>query len=293
MIPFAPQFGVPYELVGPAGDRAVFNDPNDPDYVGPLTEVSGFDSPEVRESADDLVGFDGGIHGPFYYSRRPVVLSGSVINQSSSTSRNHALDRLMRATNAMRGDAILRWTPDGGSPVQTLLRRQQPVRITGAWAKTFQAPMVAADPRIYSQEVKTQSVSASGIANPSGRGYPETFDVDYGGGSVQGQMFVTNEGSADTYPILTVTGPGTNPAILNYTTGQYVSLFYTLGVGDQMVIDTLNRTIFVNGQSRYSALDFGRTNWWALQAGENELRLLWTNFAEPASLYVQWRDAWI
>lgn len=71
--------GAIYELVGPDGTRAVFNNRDDVDFVGWLTAPpSGLDSPEVRESADLLVEADGGIHGAFYFGRRPFTLEGII-----------------------------------------------------------------------------------------------------------------------------------------------------------------------------------------------------------------------
>jgi hypothetical protein len=76
-----PQYGVKYTLVGPDGGRAVFNDPSDNDYVGVLSNISGLDSPDLRESADDLIGDDGGVHGNFYHGRRPIVIEGQIDNR--------------------------------------------------------------------------------------------------------------------------------------------------------------------------------------------------------------------
>lgn len=79
-----PQYGVKYTLTGPDGSRAVFNDPSDVDYVGQLTDLTGLDSAEVREAADDLIGDDGGVHGEFYYGRRPLTMSGRIDNRSDT-----------------------------------------------------------------------------------------------------------------------------------------------------------------------------------------------------------------
>jgi hypothetical protein len=292
--PNGPEYGVPYVLTGPDGSRAVFNDQTDADYVGALTDATGFDSPEVRESADNLVGMDGGIHGSFYYGRRPVTLSGTVYNVATDAVRNTRLTKLQQASNAVRGDATLSWTPGGGVAQQIKVRRQQPLRISGGWVKDFQLSLVAADPRIYSAVLHTQSVAASGTPTPSGRGYAKAYPVVYGGGSILGQMFVVNSGSALSYPILTFTGPGSNPSALNLTTGERISLIYTLGAGDTLTVDTLNRTVVLNGTaSRYSAIDFTNTAWWGLVPGSNDVRLSWGAYTAGASLTVQYRDAWL
>lgn len=161
-LPLGPEYGVKYTLTGPDGTKAVFNDSTDPNYVGVLNpdESSGLDSPDVREDATDAVEADGGTHGAFYYGRRPVVLSGFII-ASSVTQRNERAAKLQAATNAMREDCTLKWTPTGGQEVELKLRRQQPLRITGPYLKKFQAPLVCASAQITG--VSNKSATISGI----------------------------------------------------------------------------------------------------------------------------------
>lgn len=288
------EIGAKYTLTGPRGDVAVWNDSTDPNYIGMLTDVTGFDSPEVRESADDLVQMDGGVHGDFYYGRRPITLSGMLINPASASERNIRQNKLSAASDAMRADAVLDWTPSGGVRSFLRLRRQQPLRVTGTWQKEFQLAMVAADPRIYSYALNSMEVTASAAGAASGRGYPEGFNIDYGPSAPNGQLLVNNVGTTLTYPVLTVTGPGSNPTLSNLTTGQAISIRYTLAAGETLTIDTLNRTIILNGTvSRYGALDFLNTAWWGVVPGVNDIRLAFTSFSTGAKLRVDWRDAWL
>jgi hypothetical protein len=157
------EWGAKYTLTGPDGTIAVFNDSADPNFVGVLSpESSGLDSPDVREDAHDRTEDDGGIHGNFYYGRRPVVLQGTII-ASTETARAERIEKLMRATNAMRADATLKWQPTGATEeVELKLRRQQPLRITKGFVKDFQAAMVSADSSFYGATVtKTYEYSKS------------------------------------------------------------------------------------------------------------------------------------
>lgn len=293
----APEIGVKYRLANPyTGGVAVFNDQSDPDYVGMLTEVTGFDSPEVRENSDDLVQMDGGIHGDFYYGRRPITLSGMLLNPASAAQRNERSDKLSQATDAMRADAILYWTPSGGAERFLKLRRHQPLRIEGAWQKTFQVALVAEDPRIYSAEEYLADIMASSVGiTDVGRSYDKSFDIDYGPPVSSGAQNIINHGTATMWPIYTLYGGLTNPVILNLTTGEAIYLTYTLGVGETMVIDTLNRTIKLNGTTdRYGSLDFLRSSWNGLFPGLNDIRLAFDSFnGGAAKLRVSWRDAWL
>lgn len=292
-LPTGPQYSAIYILTGPDNTRAVFNDQTDPDFVGVLTEITGLDSPDVRENADDLVQMDGGIHGDFFYGRRPVVLSGIVLNPLSADERNVRMTKLMQASNAMRDDAILSWTLENNNQQFLSVRRQQPLRITGNWQKEFQCSLVAADPRIYSTTLNQVTTAASAVSSNVGRQYDKEYDTDYGGTAVAGGLVISNDGNGMTYPILTVSGPGTNPQILNATTGESINVIYTLGSGEYLTIDTLNRTVLLNdASSRYGSVDFVTTEWWGLVPGLNDIRQGWTS-QSGASLTVQWRNAWL
>lgn len=151
-IPFSPEVGCKYWLTGPDGTIAAFNDPTDPNYVGMLTDVTGLDSADVRESGDVLTDADGGWHGNFWYGRRPITLSGSVFGYAGPDARTARIDLLRRASNAMRDDAILSWQPNAlnSLKMRTPVRRQQPLRITGPWIKEFQLQLVSAFAPLFS-----------------------------------------------------------------------------------------------------------------------------------------------
>ncbi len=259
--------GVTRILTGPDGTRAVFNDPADRDFVGYIEVVSGFDSPEVRESADLLVEGDGGVHGNFYFGRRPWTIEGLVWPDPDQATVNARIDRIDRASRALRANSTLTWSASGGMDVQLTGRLQQPLRITDRRPKRFQVAMVAADPRIYSQIRHSQSVAA----NP-------------------GTLTLTNNGDAGTPPLITLRGDWVNPVITNQSTGESIALTITTVAGDVLVIDTLAKTVLLNATNRYSAVNFTTTNWWELAPGKNNIAV--TPTSGTGSYEVAWRDAW-
>lgn len=491
-----PQYGVKYVLTGMQGDgvRVVFNDPADADYVGVLTNISGLDSPDLRESADDLIGDDGGIHGNFYHGRRPIVLEGMIdnrphaihselvgttvlhenlvpnpswntdtqLNAASSTLirslgtgnpygevthnamtgttsaiyygaaagaigtagipviagqtysarvkswavsysagtitsiqlrirwydsagttitddtlqtstnpglgafisqsgtatapanaayanvltyavvsvsggnlvfrsddallvkeatpptfftggtsptfqepsytrwtgtanlstsqwvavenveftpnrvRNIRMTALQRVTNAMRKDMQMRWQPEGGVEQVLYLRRQQPLRITGAYNKSFQAGLVAADPRIYASAIQETRM------NPGV------------------QTTVRNNGSIRTQPVATIYGPTTGTMtgieLHNHTTGEYFVFApaYALASGQYIVIDFANKTVTrENGTNIYDQVQFASSVWWQIEPGDNLIELHGTGTTTNANCVLRWQDAWV
>lgn len=295
-IPTGPQLSAIWEVRAPDGSRAIFNDPNDVDYVGVLTDATGFDSPEIREAAEDLVQMDGGIHGDFFYGRRPLTMEGMILNPASAMDRNVRMNKLTKACRALRQDATISWTLDGGYKQFVKVRLQNGPRYAGQWQKTFQVGMVAEDPRIYSDTLYARTVAAGGVAEITDRSYDKRYDYGYGAGQITGQLVLANNGNALSWPVITVFGPGVNPTVTNATTGESIKVIYTLGASEYLVIDTnpLFRGVLLNNQaSRYSAIDFLNTEWWGLAPGLNDTRLTFSSFSTGAAMTISYRDAWL
>lgn len=294
----AVEVSIPYVITGPDGTRAVLNDRDDPDFVGLLNPddgISGLDSPEVRESSDVLPERDGGVHGNFYHGRRPVVLSGIIWPEGITyATANARAERLARATNAMRADGELRWTETGSVEKRILFRRQQPLRITGRYAKTFQASLVSARAEIESSAV-VGLVLDSGVPGATGFVSPLTSPLT-SSTPPGGQVLAFNAGSAPAYPFMVISGPITNPRVLNNSTGEEFRLGYDLPAGETLHVDTWARTVLLNGSpgaSRYSAVEFPLSVWWALQPGNNDVRLNATASGVGANVAFLFRYAWI
>lgn len=206
------EYGGKFTLTGPDGTVAVFNESSDPNYVGILSpESSGLDSPDVREDAQDRTEDDGGIHGNFYYGRRPVVLQGTII-ASSATQRNERIDKLRRASRALRSDATLTWTPQGSSEeIKLSLRRQQPLRITKGYVKEFQLALVSASALIQSATLKTASANGTEGANgPTGANVPHTAGqlADATGTGGEWENLLTNIATSNNFYAKVVGGGG-------------------------------------------------------------------------------------
>jgi hypothetical protein len=288
--------GARYELIAADGTRAVLNDRTDLDFIGFLTAPpGGLDSAEVRESADLLVEGDGGVHGSFYFGRRPVVLEG-IIDPTPDPSRdfrdvagvpvtlepgevaNKRINRLQRVTRAMAADMRLRWTAANGPTVEVALRRQQPLRIAGRLPKTFQAAMIAADPRI----LRASTSNAAGAVVTT-----ET-----------GSVSAKNDGNAPAPAVVTVRagagGTVTGPINLrNLATGQAVRVDLNLSASQVLVVDFRARTVTVDGGNRYDAVNFAASSWWDLAPGDNPLRVVAAAITGAPTFDVSWRDAWL
>ena len=276
--PFGIETGIGYEIISSDGFRASFNDEADRDFVGYVDEITGLDGADVRDNSELIVEGDGGRHFNFYHGRRPITLSGPLNPNVFGAQANRNVTRLLRATNAMRSDAKLRWTSTGGVPVEIAVRRNAPPRISGNRVKTYLVGLIAADPRVYSQ---TTNTVAGSLALS-------------GGSATGGPLSITNAGSVAANPTLTVSGPISNPVFTNSTTGKSLSLTTTIAAGGSVTVDFGARTI-VNqaGTSIYSSLNYTTSQWWDLSPGTNSLTVTGTWTVAGGVFSVGWKDAWL
>lgn len=273
--------GARYVLTGPDGRRAVFNDPTDVDHVGYLNAPPvGFDTPTIRESRDSIAQGDGAVHGPFYLSERAWALSGlidPIARQPGEAGllpgdlANLRIDKLKRASRALRSDATLEWTPRRGLPVR-LRARLQSLRVADRLPKTFTLSMVSSEPRFLGQLVRS-ATAAAGVG-----------------------LTARNRGNERTPPRIILRGAWTSPIITNTQTGEDLRLDanggLVTGAGDTAVIDVVAKTILVNGTvNRYDRLSFPSSEWWELKPADNALTA--TGGGVDATWETTWRDAWL
>lgn len=278
-IPLGLEQGAKYVLIGPDGRRAAFNDSADADHVGFLSKPpSGFDSPGIRESADVLVEGDGGVHGAFYLDRRPWTLEGIIDPVARIAGEellevgelvNRRVEKLKRASRALRADASLEWDPMGGVGVRRLARIQG-LRIGERMPKTFLLSMVSADPRAESRIVKT--ASAAGNAN----------------------ITAVNDGNSNASPLIVLRDNWANPTLTNNATGEVLNLTVALAAADELIIDVAARTILKNGVNAYSALNFPTSDWWELIPGSNVIAPTGRGTTGVSGTWqIDHRDAWL
>lgn len=293
--------GIAYTLVAADGSRAVVGAGDiattDPDWVGYLDPDNGItgllDGADVRESASDLVEADGGSHGPFFEGRRSGTIQGVFFPVEDMAVVNAKRDKLLRATRALRADTLLRWTPTGSSIERELrVRRQQRPLFGGRRPKTFQIALVSAAPHVLSSSEASLVITPGASSGELGIQDPITDPIT-SALNVVGQQFVVNQGTVGTWPRFRIDGPITNPEILNETNGRRVRLIYDLALGDWLDVYPQMGQVLLNGTSdRYSAVDFGLTDWWQLESGSNDVRLLAAAYSAGAQVTVYWRHAW-
>lgn len=295
------ELSIAYALTGPDGTRAVLGNGDaaklDPDWVGFLDPANGItgllDGPEERPNQTELVEADGGEFGPGYASMRPGTIQGVIDPNATVTTQELKIAKLKRASRARRADAILRWTPttDG---IERMLRLRRTGRgsFPGRIPKTFQLAMTSPDAFVKAAVESSLEITPAGNAGELGIADPITDPIT-SPLNVAGAQFVVNAGDVDTWPRFRIDGPITNPEIINFTTGQTIKLTYVLNAGEWLDVYPERGVILLGGTAdRYGAYDFALSEWWQLQPGNNDVRLLAAAFGAGAKVTVFWRHAW-
>lgn len=256
-----------------------------------LEEATGFDSPNMRQSLEDLPEADGAATGNFYFGSRPITFKGKTIG-STAGARNTAFVSLQRALRGMRDQVIIKATA-AGLPAMQVTAKLDNVRHTGPFVKDFMISMVCADPIIYSQTLNT--TSGTGSVATSGAPFPLVFDIPFGGGSgATVSVTATNAGNFDSFPTIRITGPVTNPRITNVTTSQNLYLdAVTLLAAEYVDINMSAKTVVKSDASNlYGKVRFPASSWIRFVPGANVIELRADSSSSTATLAPSWRDSW-
>jgi hypothetical protein len=154
---------------------------------------------------------------------------------------------------------------------------------------TSQLELFAPDPRYYNSNQQTATMAYS---TPTGRIYNRVYNLTYGGGSATITTTITNNGWTDTYPIITITGPITNPTVGNQTQNKALNLVGTFSSSDALVVDLYNKLITLNGQPARNLLISG--DWFSAQPGNNQFYFVGTGtLFGTTQASVVWHSAYI
>lgn len=290
---------IAYEIIGPDATRAVVGNGDaaraDPDWVGWLNAESNIqgllDPASITGSGSNLVERDGRVLGPSFMNGRSGTITGFFDANLTPTVIAGRESKLKRASRALRADGTLRWTPPNDStPRQLRFRRQDGPRVTGRRPKTFQLTLECGDPFALGSTLQTLTITAGAAAGEVGISDPFRDPIS-SPLNPTAQQTVQNAGDAPVWPYFRITGPITNPVLLNNTSGESVVIAYTLNAGEWLDIYPERGAVLAQGTAdRYGSVDFVQTSWWQLQPGSTDVRLLASTFSSPAALTINWRN---
>jgi len=211
-----------------------------------ILSVDGIDTAPLRTSTDEHQGMDGTYVDSPFMSARTIVLSGNLYTDPGDT------DTLL---NQLRAD----YNQDDVRPFYFQLpgQRTKFINCQGGGLRyavdggrrsgvtVVQFTLVAEDPYIYDVGPTSSTVSVPTLSI-LGTSFNALFNMGFGGALPNFGATVTNQGSHTAYPYITITGPVTNPVLVDSNSGTTMALNITLSAGDVLTIDTRLKSIILN-----------------------------------------------
>lgn len=253
-----------------------------------VTGIPGLEVPSVRIFSYDLPGESLGIHTSALYGRRSFSIQGWIIGESAS-------DFIAKRTNLIESLNVL----DGEQQISFVLSNGESRTITAIMngldvppeagvpsAARFNLQFEAAFPYLEG----TSRTLTTGLALPGGGAVPASVPMGLNQGA-GGEITLTNQGNAPAYPTARITGPVTNPAIVNDTKNQDLRFTITLAASEYLDIDFKRKTVTDHtGRNRY-AVKLG--DWFTLTPGNTTLKFVADSDDQTAELSVSYRDSYL
>ncbi|MFG2400778.1 phage distal tail protein [Streptomyces lydicus] len=257
-----------------------------------LQTLEGWDSAEHRSETQQREGDHGAWLGPAYLGERPITLAGTIT----------APDRgvLDDATERIRAAAALAPTllvVQESRPKQAVVQRSgKPLLqyLTDRLA-SYSVMVTAGDPRRYSTDLQQGTTALPSTSG--GLTLPYAVPYTISATTVAGQVDALNEGSIDTRPALTITGPVSQPRVYGQMPDgsvRVVKCAFDLLDGDVLVIDTDMHTAILNGNTSRRRFVSAPQGWPTIPArGTVSYQFRSSVYSATALLTVQWRSAWM
>jgi len=105
---------------------------------------------------------------------------------------------------------------------------------------------------------------------------------------------IDNEGDANAWPVVVVTGPGLDITVANNTTGQAWQILGSMAAGSEVIADHRpgHKSIKRNGVSVYGELTDGSALW-PLVPGVNEIQISFGASTSASTVLFSWRNKWL
>ena len=250
-----------------------------------LNNFEGFEFSDIKSVVDDVPGVIGAAFVASGNGKRPFMFGGEFVG-SNALSDRRAMLLPMRKNGHLK---LVEFTTYDHLDLQC---EADITKITSPYQnalKAFQIQLVAPDFRFYSQTLHEDSMEESQILG--GTPIPTPVPIDFSGSEETGGKIFNNAGNDSAPVVFTIHGPGNGFTVRNDTLQQQFRINYELELGDEVVIDTKNRTVTLNGiYNIYSALE---GYFWELEPGDNLIYFVADSDADENTLLdLEWRDAY-
>lgn len=260
-----------------------------------VLSVDGLDGlPDVRNQ-DSTRGYaDGLFTGRDFASGRQLVFDLQIMGNSTNSARYYVNELRANLLMQQYGTSVLQFQiPSRALQFVNARVRDRDIKIDPNYTYGLafaRVVMLCPDPRIYDNALQTRVVSTP--AAGTGRTYNRIYNVTYTGSGSGSLVTCTNSGTYPTVPTFTITGPCSNPVIVNSTTGQKLAFTVVLSSTDTLVVNPDLRTVLLNGNPARNLLTTD-SSWFGLPVGSTNIGFVASASSTGASLTVQFNNAYL
>lgn len=273
-----------------------------------VISVEGLGRPPVRDNDVDQPSADGQFAGPDYWAARQIQVDAAIKTPGDPGACHDMVAALQAVTDAasvrlVGGQGLPLRIKRPGRPVKQLTVRARKLDLDDSRIIHGYAPidleMYAHDPTFYADDVSTTEIPLGWLTG-GGFAAPVVAPIYVQNGTTAADRpgWVTNQGDADAWPVIRITGPAANVSIIHVASGRTLALpTLNLDAGRWVEIDTRPgyRTVtWDNGGNASTYLSpSSRVDLFSIPPGTSEMR--WTAFdsTNTARLRLTWRDAYI
>jgi hypothetical protein len=218
----------------------------------------------------------------------PLAIYGSAAADAEAL-----MDQMTVSFDPTRGDGRWRVIRHDGTERELFCRYVSSLEVTerkafdAAWAGL--AVFRAVDPYWYDRN--SSSLIFSPGESPS---FFPFFPLTLGASEVSTEATVNNDGHVTTWPVWTITGPGSVTAT-NTTTGETWDLDYTLDDGEVVTVDTRPgvKTVTSSTDGDLFANLTDESSLWALAKGTNTVTVTMAAASSASKLLLSWQRRWL
>jgi hypothetical protein len=253
-----------------------------------------FGFPEVRTVTDSRPLADGNDDRTRFFGARAVSLSITLVGNKWTL-----LDQLAKYLNPAARPFLV--YDDAEQPRRIRLRAAEQSGVITSPTNQHDVLVQWFAPDGVSESLTQTSVTV--FASPQdepGFTFDLTFDINFP--TAPGRTPIIVPSTAPVYPVLRMFGPAVTPRIENAadvsTEGQPKRLTFDITIpdGDFLEVNMRERTVLFNGRadrSRYSTLDFGESEWWALLSGLNQIRYFPVSYSGSTRAVILFRSTFL
>lgn len=253
-----------------------------------LKKLEGWiDLPSHRTGIEPRSGRHGSYAGQLLSEHRTVT--ADLLIRASVPDFAEAVRELRRVTasseSAPEEPLVIQWHGRKQMVMARCVRRMIPAEYNSYPQGLAPASVqwVASDPR----QLELPSVlQQTGLAVAvGGLEFPLVFPLDFGLGTIEGSMVLTNSGNADAWPIFSITGPAPEPKIINTNTGKTLAFKNTTTIlgGETWEIDTNHRTVTLLGTNISKNAELLIRGWFPIPPGESHTIQFVASAFDPAA----------